>query len=335
MLMEQKKRRNSLAAQEAQRQREERLRKEKEQQTRAKREKQRQKQVRKERNSRAAQTAQRQREERKEDTRLDGLRQKQRKEAKQRTKKRVGPAFWRNLFIMAGIAVAVVLTMVIFFRVRHIEVVGISYYTDEDVTQACGVEEGDNLLTLSRGEIAGNIMARLDYVKSVRVTRKLPDTVVLTITEYPATYAITDQAGNYYLITSAGEAMEMVEEKEAKKHTLITDLEINTPVLGEPVSIAAKEGRVPQSCYTALTEVLQALEAADLVQNIASVSVPSAHNVSLWYSDRFEVFLGSTERLDYKLEFLKEVISQQKSYATGTIDLTLEQEDAARVKLNE
>lgn len=339
MLMDnkRKKQRNSLAAQEAQRLREERAKKEQEQELRAKRAKQREKQARKERNSRAAQTAQRQREERKEDTRLDGLRQKQQKEAKQRTKKRVSPAFWRKLLIMAGITTAVILTMVIFFRVRHVEVEGNSYYTAEEIASVCGVDEGDNLLTLSRGEIAGNIMAQLRYVKDVRVTRELPDTVKLTVTEYPATYAVTDQKGNYYLITCEGEAVEMVGEKEAKDHILITGLNIQATVIGETVAIAPDEMEETSEAgkFNAMVRLLQALEAAELVKSISTIHIPTARNITLWYTDRFEVSLGSVERIDYKLEFLKEVVSQQKDYATGTIDLTLSSEDAAIVKINE
>ncbi len=339
MLMEnkRKKQRNSLAAQEAQRQREERAKKEQEQELRAKRAKQREKQARKERNSRAAQTAQRQREERKEDTRLDGLRQKQQKEAKQRTKKRISPVFWRRLLIMAGVTMAVILTMVIFFRVRHVEVEGNSYYDDIEIASICGIEEGDNLLTISRGEVAGNIMAQCPYVKEVRVTRELPNTVKLTITEYPATYAVSDTEGNYYLITSEGEAMEIVAEKEAKKHIQITGLNVQPTVIGDTVTVVQEEGVETSAAgkYTAMVRLLQALEDAELVKFVSTVHIPTTHNITLWYTDRFEVSLGSLERIDYKLEYLKVAVSQQKDYATGTIDLTLGYEDAAIVKINE
>lgn len=339
MLMENKgkKQRNSRAAQAAQRLRDERAKQEKEQELRAKRAKQKEKQERKERNSRAAQTAQRQREERKEDNRLDGLRQKQKKEARQRTKKRISPVFWRRFFIMLGVTVAVILTLVIFFRVQYVEVEGNHYYTAQEISSICGIEEGDNLLTLSRGEIAGNIMAQRPYVKNVKVTRELPNTVKLTITEYPATYSVTDTQGNHYLITSQGKAVEIVDEKEAKNHITINGLSIQPSVLGETVTVAQEEGVETSAAgkFNAMVRLLQALEEAELVKQISSVNIPTARNITLWYTDRFEVSLGSVERIDYKLEYLKIAVSRQKEYDTGTIDLTLSMQDAAIVKINE
>ena len=305
--------RDSLAAQEAQRRREER----------------------KERDSLAAQEAQRRREEKKERQRLDARREKQNRKARHRTRKRISAETWKRLLIMGGIVVAVVLSMVIFFRVRSIEVVGNSYYTPEEIVAAAGVAEGDNLLTVSRGSVAGNVMAQLPYVKSVRVTRKLPDSLVVTVTEFEATYAVADTAGDWYLITSNGKATEKIEEREAKAHIIVQDLTIETPVVGELVTVHGQEGEElsAQGRFDALTKLLSELENADLVKEISAVSVPSSYHLTVYYGDRFEVDLGNTDSLDYKLEYLKTVVAMQKEYATGTIDLSFSEGKEAHVLL--
>lgn len=294
--------RNSRAAQEAQRRREER----------------------KERDSRAAQEAQRRREARKERERLDNLRQKQKRKAKHRTKKRISAETWKRLLIMGGIVIAVVLSMVIFFRVQSIEVVGNSYYSAEEIVQAAGVSEGDNLLIISRGGVAGSIMAELPYIHTVRVTHKLPNKIVLTVTEFDATYAVADTEGDYYLITANGKATEKVEQREAKSHILIEELTIETPTIGEIVQVHADEGEevAAQEKFNALTKLLTQLEEAELSKQIISVSVPSSFQLTVNYEDRFQVNLGNSERLYEKFAFLKTVVSQQKDYAKGTIDLT-------------
>ena len=142
-----------------------------------------------ERNSRAAQAAQQRRDQRREQAHLEELRQKQRKRARHRTRRRINPGVWKRILIMAAVVAAVVLSMVLFFRVRSVEVTGSAYYTADEIRAACGVAQGDNLLTLSRARIAGNIMAELPYVSTVQVTRRLPDTLELTVTEYDVTYA--------------------------------------------------------------------------------------------------------------------------------------------------
>lgn len=88
-----------------------------------------------------------------------------------RTRRRINPGVWKRILIMAAVVAAVVLSMVLFFRVRSVEVTGSAYYTADEIRAACGVAQGDNLLTLSRARIAGNIMAELPYVSTVQVTR--------------------------------------------------------------------------------------------------------------------------------------------------------------------
>ena len=157
-----------------------------------------------ERNSRAAQAAQQRRDQRREQAHLEELRQKQRKRARHRTRRRINPGVWKRILIMAAVVAAVVLSMVLFFRVRSVEVTGSAYYTADEIRAACGVAQGDNLLTLSRARIAGNIMAELPYVSTVQVTRRLPDTLELTVTEYDVTYAAQGADGASYLITADG-----------------------------------------------------------------------------------------------------------------------------------
>ena len=238
---------------------------------------------------------------------------------------------------MGGICIAVILSMIIFFRVRSVEVQGNSYYTAEEIIDASKTETGDNLLIISRGDIAGNIMAKCPYVSSVRVTRQLPDTVVLHIEEYDATYAVRDGAGEYYLITADGKVTEKIAESLAANYIEIKDLTVQTPEIGSVVSVMAPSGQelTAQGQLDALKAVLKAVEESQLLKQIASVSVPNSYEISLWYLDRFEVTLGDTSDLAYKFEYLKNVVESQKSYSTGKIDLTESVSGKVYVTLNE
>lgn len=291
------------------------------------------------RNSRAAQAAQRRREERKERARLDNLREKQTRKAKRRNKvrKRIKRETLRRILIMGGIVLALILSMIIFFRVRDVEVQGVSYYKPEEIIAAAAVEEGDNLLVLSRAEIAGNIMAKCPYVASVQVTRQLPDTVLITVKEFDATYAVRDGAGTYYLITASGKVTERISEAKAADYIQIQDLTIVTPNIGETVSVMSPSGQevAAEGQLHALKLLLQEIEANELLKEIASISVPTSFEISLWYEDRFLVQIGDTSDLDYKMSYLKKVVSSQKTYATGTIDLRQAVEGKAFVTLND
>lgn len=290
------------------------------------------------RHSRAAQVAQRRREEKLERARLENLREKQSRRARRRNRvrKRISREAFKRMVIMAGIVLAVILSMLIFFRVRSIEVQGTSYYQPQDILDAAGVEKGDNLLILSRAEIAGNVLEKLPYAQSVRVSRQLPDTVIITVTEYDATYAVVDAKGEYYLITASGKVTEKITAAKASEHIRIEALTIETPTLGGQISVMAPVGQevAAQGQLTALKKVLTAIETYGLQQTVRSVSVPSSYEITLRYEDRFDVKVGDTEDLNYKFQFLIQTVKSQKSYATGTIDLTQAADHRVTVSLD-
>ena len=292
---------------------------------------------REKRDTRAAQTAQRHREERKENERLSGLRQKQKRKAKQRTQKAMPVDVWKRLLIMAAVVAALALSMIIFFRVRNVEVRGNLFYSAEEISAATAIADGDNLLTISRGQVAGSVMAQLPYVESVQVTRRLPDTVIVTVTEFDTTYAVPDAAGTWYLMTSTGKLTEQVPELEAKAHIQVENLVLKAPVVGEQAVPSADEGKedAARRRLETLLKLLKEIEAAGLVREVSSVNVMTTSSLSLWYGDRFQVELGDSSELAYKLEYLKLIIAEQKDYTTGTIDLSLSNGNEAYVIPNQ
>lgn len=137
--------------------------------------------------------------------------------------------------------------------------------------------------------------------------------------EENAAFAIADNDGNYYLITATGKVTKQIEALEAKEHILVQDIVIQQPEIGEQICVNGSAADT-QSQLNALLLLLREIEAAELERKITSVSVPSATNLKAWYEDRFEVLLGTTDELAFKLEYLKVVI--QEDFTSGIIDLT-------------
>ena len=82
--------------------------------------------------------------------------------------------------------VVLIFIVSIFLQVGSIEVRGNSHYTAQEIIQAAGIEEGDNLFFVNRFAAVSGIMAKLPYVESVSITTQLPGTVILEITESQA-----------------------------------------------------------------------------------------------------------------------------------------------------
>ncbi len=287
--------------------------------------------------SRSARAAQRRKELRKENARLQRLREKQQRQAKRRTVKKISKGVYKRLLIMGGVVLAVVLSMIIFFRVQTIQIEGMSFYSEEEIRSVAGVVEGDNLLTLSRSKISGSIMKQLRLVETVKVSRQLPNTLIIRVVESEPRYAICDVEGNYHLITAEAKVVEPISASEAGDYIQIMDMVIAVPTAGQELQVHAETGEETRARgqLDALKSLLTELEKAELTRAVASVHIPSSFKLSLWYEDRFEVQLGDTERLDYKLAYMQEVISKEKSHVTGKIDVTLTDGDRAFLSRDE
>ena len=226
---------------------------------------------------------------------------------------------------MLAVVAAIVLALVIFFRIRHIDVIGNSYYTAEEITAASGIELEDNLLTLSKASVAARIRADLRYVNEVQIKRSLPNRVVITVSEFDVTYAIRDEIGQWWLISREGRVMEQTDAQEAKEHMQVQGLAIQTPKLGgyiQPVTPEGADLAEIAAKKEAVVTMLTLLEDSPFAKNIVTLDVGTSYDINLWYGTQYQIKLGNTEQIDYKMQYLQGVLEQLEAYQSGVIDLT-------------
>ena len=69
--------------------------------------------------------------------------------------------------------------------------------------------------------------------------------------------------------------------------------------------------------------VLQVLSTNSISGQIDSVDVTTLSSIEMWYDDeRFQIFMGDANRIDYKIEALKATIGQMESYERGQLDVS-------------
>ena len=251
-----------------------------------------------------------------------------------------GP-FNRNRFLLQLITViAVVLALVfgmsIFFKVETVVVSGAQKYTAWQVREASGVIEGENLLTLSRAQLASRIRAKLPYVAEARVGIKLPDTVNIEIVELDVAYAVEDSAGSWWLMRSDGVVLEKINAADTAKYTKLLGVQLNVPQEGMSAAAAepVQEGTAPsgetlppvtvkasEQLSTAIS-IVQYLEENGIIGDAASIDVTNLGAIELWYGERYQVMLGDTTQLSYKIKCMKAAIDKQSDYQAGILDIS-------------
>ena len=84
-----------------------------------------------------------------------------------------------------------VVAMTVFFRVKTISVEGSPSSTvSEELIAGMDVQMGDNLYLWNKNRVLSDLMHSFPYLESAQLRRKLPDGLVLTVTECTAAAAV-------------------------------------------------------------------------------------------------------------------------------------------------
>lgn len=244
--------------------------------------------------------------------------------------------FLVQMVTVVAVVVACVLALSVFFKVDKITVTGADVYSDWSIEQASGIQKGDKLLTFSHARAGAQIKANLPYVNTVRFGIKLPDTVNIIVEEAEVVYSVKDGKGQWWLMNSDGRIVEMINEAAAANYTQVLGVELESPapnlqaVAAEasPTETDASGEFIPvtvtgaQRLHTAM-QILKALEANDIVGDAASVDVTRVEDIILWYGSRYQVNLGDSTRLEYKIAYMNDAILEElQDYQSGILDVS-------------
>ena len=248
-----------------------------------------------------------------------------------------------RLASVVAVVLALTFGMSIFFKVENITVSGAVKYDPWTVKEASGIQIGDGLLSFGEAKASAKIRNALPYVDQVRIGIKLPDTVNIEIKEFDVVYAIRDVSDAWWLITSEGLVVEKADRATADDCTRVLGVRLGSPVPGQkavaqedpveaptegteetlaPVTVTAAD-----RLKTALS-ILYYMESCGILGDAASVDVTDLGNLELWYGSRFQVKLGDTSRLEYKIQCMNAAINGSdpantlKEYDSGVLDIS-------------
>lgn len=249
-----------------------------------------------------------------------------------------------RILVVAAVALALCLSLSIFFKVKTVTVAGAEKYTPWSVMEASGIQEGESLISLNTIGAAARVLKALPYVESVQVGIKLPDTVNIEIKEYEVAYAIRDQDGLWWRITSNGKVLEQVNGGQATENAQILGVVLASPavneqaVAGETATATAATDETAESTETVTTQpnliqpaqrlstvlgILQQLEAHEILGQVASIDVSDMSRIVLWYGTQYEVILGDETQMEKKVAAMTAAIrSSLQSYDSGTLDVS-------------
>lgn len=202
----------------------------------------------------------------------------------------------------------------IFFRVSSVEIRGNERYSDETILEAAGLRVGSAMLSVSRGRTESNIVHKLSYVDTARVTLYYPNRIVVSVTErYPM--AAVRVGGDWWILDKNCRLLEYGTGEKAADCVVISGLKGINGTMGDIITVEAQD----ETRLSRLTMVLNAIDEAGLEGEITAVSVEDPGNLLLTYGKRITVELKSGEGASRKLQLLKEVADMLDPETEGIV----------------
>ena len=122
-------------------------------------------------------------------------------------------------------AVAIVAALTLFFKVDQVVVSGNDRYSEQEIIEVSGVEQGDNLILMDKYRIAEKLYTQLPYITEVRINRKLPDVLMVEVVETKAVAVIKGGSSNW-LMDSGGKLLEVIRPILYNRHRLFAKISL-------------------------------------------------------------------------------------------------------------
>ena len=222
-------------------------------------------------------------------------------------------------------AVAVVAALTLFFKVDQVVVSGNSRYSAEEIIEVSGVEQGDNLILMDKYHIAEKLYTELPYITEVRINRKLPDVLMVEVVETQAVAAIKGGSSTW-LMDSGGKLLEVVSASMAKKYITLEGLTAESPAISGKLKLGEES---PISAQR-LLELMQALKQWGMLEKTTSLDASDPDYMVLSYDGRFQVEMFYDADFDFKLNCLQAAVAQLEPNESGTIRMTMKDDNEVR-----
>lgn len=222
--------------------------------------------------------------------------------------------------VFAAVIAAMVLSMTVFFNIESIEVTGASRYSAQQIAEASGIKNGQNLFTLNAAGVVDNIEKTLPYVNRISVSRHLPSKIVIEVADITVVGAAKTSAG-YVVIGTDGKMLELM-QKRPDNCPILKGAKLTKTEVGQTIEFEH------ESQKNALEAFAKALEDGDIA-NLTQIDISDEYNAKAMYDDRIQLEFGAPNDMDYKFRFANAVLNSGKisPKQKGTMDLSLAAEE--------
>lgn len=215
------------------------------------------------------------------------------------------------------------------FRVKSFTVEGAAVYTNEEIIASSGIALGKNLLFADLDEAAENIEKQLPFTDEVKLTKKLPDKIIIRCETTERAFAIGMPNGLYAVTNENLKVLEIT----GKQPTDVALIVGAVPYKADVGEVAAfdvigedeKEEEFVDETLSLILEITGAITKNEM-KDISLINISAQNSIYLIYQGRIVLDLGNSSDLSSKLSLGTKVINSENNidpFQYGSINLTV------------
>ncbi len=200
------------------------------------------------------------------------------------------------------------------FELKQIDVDGNSKITKSDIIKIGDIETGKNIFKYNLNDVEKKLLVN-PYIKYVKVSRKFPDKLVITIKEN-SEYTIIKEGASYIYIGENGLVLSEQKDIKNKNIPLVSGIEIKNKKLNTKIKINSDKSND-------IILAIDTLKKNNMSRKIESIKI-NKNKMYMKTDDNTNIVLKIDEDIEYNINRLKAILVDLKSNNKkgGNIDLT-------------
>ena len=202
-------------------------------------------------------------------------------------------------------AVFAVLSLTVLFNVSEVKVAKAGkHYQPEQIIEAADVEVGDNMVATNWDRVKEKVERKLPYVLSLEIKKTASGKITFSVMDDTATLVFKTSKG-YALADANCKVLEIVKEKP--KNNGLTLLKVKNRINADPGETISFADDGESILYDTIRTAIK----NSGIGSITGIDISDPENIYLEYQNRYRLYLGNSEDIEYKLREAKKIIAEE------------------------
>lgn len=218
------------------------------------------------------------------------------------------------VMLLLTIALACFCLFAPFFNITSIETEGNVQVTSEELLDRVNLVTGTNIFKINKNSIRESLRS-LAYLDTVKVSRRLPATVKISVTECRAELLAPYTSG-YLLLDSRGKVLEQISDSSGWDLPELLGISIEKAEISEKISV--QDGVK----FDIIFNCIEYFKSKEQLPLISSFDFNDIANIQVTYREGYRVNFARLDDMDYKMKMLETILPQVDRSPGTYIDLS-------------